>query len=296
MIDRESTFKNPDVVALLKNNFIPVAFDQWYHRQQRDEEGEFYRKIARQGPRDLNATTQGFYVADANGYLFGYNNNRSPDRILKIMKNALESFEPKASKPVSSTKRDKKFVREIPTGAVVIRVNAKVLGGYDPTDNQWQKIFQKAISRDNLWILKSELAEMAKGSIPDSLTKRIARFHLVDNTRGEPDMWSSNDIRQSKLTLKSDGSVVGSFRLKSGNGRRGFDCSIRGNIRFGKDAELTTFDLVAHGQHWGAGRYTPNAPKGKFPLAVAFRLADGSDVADQVPPQGTKGWLEGYWK
>ena len=39
---------------------------------------------------------------------------------------------------------------------------------------------------------------------------------------------------------------------------------------------------------------TRNAPKGRFPFAVAFTLADGSDVADKIPPQGSRGWLEGY--
>jgi hypothetical protein len=31
-------------------------------------------------------------------------------------------------------------------------------------------------------------------------------------------------------------------------------------------------------------------------LAIAFTLADGSDVADGVPPQGSRGWVQGYIK
>ena len=33
---------------------------------------------------------------------------------------------------------------------------------------------------------------------------------------------------------------------------------------------------------------------GRFPLAVSMTLADGRDVADQILPQGARGWLEGY--
>ena len=63
-----------------------------------------------------------------------------------------------------------------------------------------------------------------------------------------------------------------------------------------KAGKVVRFDLVAKGEFWGEGRYTLNAPKGHFPLAVAFRLADGSDIADAVPPQGSRGWVPGYMR
>ena len=61
---------------MLQEEFIPVALDQWYERRQQDAKGEFYRKIAAQGPRnDFEQTTQGHYVCDATGKLFGFNGN-----------------------------------------------------------------------------------------------------------------------------------------------------------------------------------------------------------------------------
>ena len=79
MLDRESTFADPEIVKMLKSRFIPVAIDQAYQRRQKDAEGEFYRKIAGQSPRsNFNSTTQGFYVATASGKLMLYNNNRDP--------------------------------------------------------------------------------------------------------------------------------------------------------------------------------------------------------------------------
>ena len=48
------------------------------------------------------------------------------------------------------------------------------------------------------------------------------------------------------------------------------------------------FDLVARGEFWGHGTYTPDPPKGRFPFAVALRLAAGSSAADKVPPQGSR--------
>lgn len=52
--------------------------------------------------------------------------------------------------------------------------------------------------------------------------------------------------------------------------------------------------MVASGKFRGHGRYTKNPPAGFFPLAISFTLADGSDVADAIPPQGSRGWLESY--
>ena len=61
-----------------------------------------------------------------------------------------------------------------------------------------------------------------------------------------------------------------------------------------KNDTVIRFDMVAKGDFWGEGRYTRGAPDGKFPLAISFTLADGTDIADQVPPQGARGWLRGY--
>ena len=93
MLDRESTFKDPEIVRLLKSRFIPVAIDQAYQRRQKDAEGDFYRKIAGQGPRNnFQGTTQGLYLATASGKFLGFNNNRGGDRIKRMIKKALEGF------------------------------------------------------------------------------------------------------------------------------------------------------------------------------------------------------------
>lgn len=90
MLDRESTFAQPEIVELLKTKFIPVALDQAYQRRQQDREGEFYRQIAGQGPRnDFNGTTQGFYVATPDGQLLLYNNNRDPDKLARLLAGTL---------------------------------------------------------------------------------------------------------------------------------------------------------------------------------------------------------------
>ena len=152
--------------------------------------------------------------------------------------------------------------------------------------------FQQSISRDNLWITKKEHELLVRGEFPRSLQLRMARFHLVDNTRGEPPMWRSKELREVDFKLDQD-SVSGKAKLSTESGDRTFDAQLSGTVE--TDGEkVTSFDLVAQGDFKGEGRYTRDAPKGKFLLAILFTLADGSDIADKISPQGSRGWLEGY--
>ncbi len=300
MLDRESTFADPQIVQMLRTDFVPVAIDQAYQRRQKDTEGDFYRQIAGQGPRsDFKATTQGFYIATPSGSLLLYNNNRDPEKVLRRMKERLQQFATlpqadRSSAPITAKSRDPRWDVRLPEGALTVRVRGKVLGGYEPTNNRWRKIFQEAVSRDNLWISAAEEKELTAGNWPKSLGLRLARFHLLDATRGEPLMWTKEDVRS--IEIQFDGNqlqLTGEVRLESGDGDRGYQCNIKGIVESDGD-RLTRFDVVAKGLCWGDGPYTGGGPKGKFPLALAFELADGKDPADAIPPQGCKGWPQGY--
>ena len=294
MLDRASTFAHPKIVTLLRTQFIAVAIDQAYQRRQQDAEGEFYRKIAGQGPRNnFQSTTQGFYIASADGTLLLYNNNRDPEKLNRLMQQRLQDFKaPSAATPISPGTLDARYNPSLPKGGCVVRVQARVLGGYPPTTDRWNKIFQTSLSRDNLWISAAEQQALAKGQVTQSLQHRIARFHLVDNTRGEPPMWKEKEIRQIKITL--DGTTLrGTVHLETDDGKRGYVAQLMGKIEMGS-GKVVRFDMVADGSFWGQGPYSGNAPKGRFPFAVGFRLADGTDAADQIPPQGSRGWVQGY--
>ena len=288
---------------MLNEDFVPVAIDQWYHRRQQDAEGEFYRKIAAQGPRnDFNSTTQGRYVCSPDGTLLGYNNNRGPDRLERIMKQALKTLEPNSLgsiKPIDEKTEDPKYTAKPPNNGLILRVHSKVLDGYEPTEN-WTSVFQQAIGRDNVWLTENEKSQLVKciqrgGEIPEKIANRIARFHLTDNTRGEPPKWKPSEIRSLNLRVDPDGIMRGSVHLETENGKRGYMASLFG-IAKATQNDVTQFDLVCKGEFWGAGRYTGFAPKGKFPLAIAFRIADGSDPADAIAPHGSRGWVEGYYQ
>ena len=283
---------------MLKTRFVPVAINQSLQRRQQDTEGEFYRKIAGQGPRnDFESTTQGFYIATASGDLLLYNNNRDPDKLQRLMKQKLTEFESRATSASSAAeiqteKLDPQYNVSAPEGGLVLRVRAKVLDGYEPTEDRWQRIFQTALSRDNLWVSASEHKALVRGELPVSLRERIARFHLVDNTRGEPPMWKEKEIRNLDATL-DNGQLNGTVRLETDGSDRGYEAELKGFVEVQDDA-VVRFDMVVLGEFWGDGPFTRGAPQGRFPLAISFTLADGTDVADRIPPQGSRGWLRGY--
>lgn len=278
---------------MLQTKFVPVAIDQAYQRRQQDNEGEFYRKIAKQGRwKDGRGTSQGLYIASPDGKLISFRNNRGADRIRPMMESALANYRAPKVSAIEVGKKDDRYTPAPPPGGLIVRVRAKVLGGYEETEDQWRHLFQTAVSRDNLWVSKAEHAAIIAGNVPRSLQVRIAKFHLLDNTRGEPPMWNDDEVRSLEMKIH-DGEVTGKVHLQNKSGDRGYEADIYGKIE-SKSEKIVRFDLIARGQFWGEGPYTGRAPKGKFPLAVSFTLADGSQAADLVPPQGSRGWVRGY--
>ncbi len=278
---------------MLKSRFVPVALDQAYQRRQQDAEGDFYRKIAGQGPRNnFQSTTQGLYAAGPDGHFLGYTNNRGSDRVKRMLAQALDRYQPSEVAALHRGKPDERYNPVPPEGGLVVRVQTKVIDGYEETSAKWRKIFQESISRDNLWITKAEHESLVRGEFPQSLQIRMARFHLVDNTRGEPPMWRSKEVREVAFRMKGE-NLIGRAKLATESGDRTFDVQVDGTVE-ATDGKVTRFELIAHGDFMGEGRYTRGAPKGTFPLAVFFTLADGSDIADAIPPQGSRGWVPGY--
>ena len=259
-------------------------------------EGAFWRKIAKQGPRNLegNETTQGLYIASAAGELYAYTNNRGPWQVRAHLESALKRHHPSTDiPPLENTPLEERFDVKPPHGSRIIRVHAKVLDGYEAPKDDWEKIFQESIARDNLWITEEELVALRKGTFLESLTHRLVRYHLVDNTRGEPVFWKNSEIRAANLTADADGTVRGKVQVERADASSGYEATVLGHITF-EGGKLTRFDLVALGDYWGHGPYTKHPPKGRFPLGVSFRIPAKPSAFDAIPPQGTKGWSTPY--
>lgn len=305
MADRLLVFANPEVQKLLKEKFIAVAADDWYQRRRKDETGEFFWKVASQGPRDAGGTQQGHYVFTAGGTLLGFNNNRGPERRLAMMKEALKkwdgmSIDEKTAEIPEEGESDDRYHHELPEGAQIVKVYTRCL---EERDGRLRKLAADQVGNqaavDHLWFQKSELEKLETmitsggGEIPGWLSLRIAKFHLLDNTRGEPRSWKKEEVKKWSLNVDEKGKLSGEFLINSADGELGYAGKFEGVLAITK-GQLTRFDLLVVGKHWGSGTYTRGARPGKTPIGQVFRLVDGKRESDRIPPQGMR-WAPGYW-
>lgn len=316
---------------LLRENFVVVAADDWYQRRQNDPLGKFFRSVADQGPRKGagGATRQGRYTFTASGKLLGFNNNRDPQRMTAMLQDSLRRFRslPSTERTPGAVQvsalppgaRDKRYVRALTSDIIPIKVHTRVLRknsrgeytacGEPGTNTETYRHMGFGIATDHLWLKKTELGQLASlarekpgQKLPDSVAMRIARFHLVDNTRGEPPHWRRDEIRKLEFTLSpvDDASerdsfrIVGAFHLETKDGKRGYKGEIDAYVHTQDETGNLDFHLVAIGDHWGEGPYTRGARPGRNPLAVVFTVADRSKSQNQIPPQGIR-WQEGYF-
>jgi hypothetical protein len=326
-------FSNPEVIRLATEDFIPVAADDWYQRRRQDEEGEFFDRVADQGPRkgEGGSTRQGIYCFTASGKLLAYRNHRDVAVVLSEFKKALLTFkrlpadqrEPGAVRVPNRAgeKLDRQYTRRPPKDGAIITVHARVL---ERDENGKCQACQASAgaprynlmsAQDHLWLTKDEVASLAPPEakagesypLPEPIARRMARFHLVDNTRGEPTMWTRDDIRSQKMTLtvveasrkqtklRLKGTVLLSTDADLEKAGRGYDVALLGHVELSREGDfpkLTRFDVVALGDHWGEGRFTRRARPGRQPFGVSFDLATGNSPADHVPPQAARNFNE----
>jgi hypothetical protein len=283
---RATAFNDPKVVELLKKEFVCVGIAHNGAGRRKDAEGDFARKLIGKG-----GTLQGLHVINTKGDLVGYVYDFRPQSVLTMLNKALKNFEAVEALPIDFKEKDKRFV--MPEDGLVIVTTAKVLSGHDPVkaakgtiqydmENAWKT----SMGREHLWVRQDEVKSLINGTLTDSLLQRIVRYHLVDNTRGTPTGWAASEIKKAEFTLDA-GRIKGRVHLETTDGKRGYKAELLGFVEV-KEGKVTRFDMVAHGEFWGQGTYTPGAPKGRFPLAIAFTLAEANDPLYNLVPDAVR--------
>lgn len=282
------------MVKLLSTSFIPVAVDQHVHRLLKDEEGKLFAQVLKQAGRGLNGTSQGNYLFSPGGKLLAFANTADAGHVTKLIEKALKNFDPAdtGGKPAQAKKTTLPHF-EPPESGLVLEVTCKVLGGYEK-GGKASKAAKEAIGYDHAWLRKDEAEALMRGELTESMKLRLVRYHLIDNTRGEPPIWRQDEVKKLELNLK-DGKLTGTVHLETKDGQRGYKAKLFGLVET-KNGKVVRFDLVAKGQFWGEGTFTRGAPPGEFPFAVAFTLTPGTSVADRVFPGAARSNLKGYLK
>lgn len=306
------------MIELLRERFVPVAIDCWDYRRSKGPGGDFFRSFAvpaqlnRVNP-DGNRSLQGHYVVDPGGGLLGAHNRRGATALRELAAQALEAFTPQEwTLPPPDAEG---IGRTPPPGARVLNVYTRIDGWdealqADPSPFQRAQMTynREATGFDHLWVTRAELAVLCpmapvvgkRWALPQSLAYRLARFHLVDDVRGEPPHYRPRHVKRAELLAEVlrtnpegwiDVALRGQFELDARADThypRWFTGRLEGRLRYHLlTGKLERLDLIAEGRASGEGRYTPGAPKGSYRLRVAFELPPDAFAVD-VPPQGSR--------
>jgi hypothetical protein len=247
-------------------------------------------------------TAQGFYIAAADGTFYGFNNNRSVERVSGLMDEALASFrgKPPAAVEIPPAELEAAWAAEADAKTSVVRVFSRIrpLPPGSSTSNT-------AVGRDHLRIYEDDVRAMlaaaekagnAEFPMPAALALRLVRFHLIDNVRGEPDMWTAEQVKKAEFVMRrSDGGtsrpgsdefeIHGAFAMEYADRSRGQVGALDGRVCIDRASRrVRRFRAYSEGQAWGASTYTSGAPEGRFPIVIAMIEAD-DEISRLTPPQ-----------
>jgi hypothetical protein len=335
---RALAFSDREIVRMAKEQYVAVACDDWYQRRREDAEGRFFKQVSDQSPQGGNGTgtRQGIYLLTASGKLLGYKNaGQNPGVMRDFIRSGLSKWgklaeaerTPGAVKVGEPGKLDTMYARTPPENGLIVNVHARLLehadaagtsveglpkagsllGGF--ADAQCKVGNGDEASRDHLWLTEAEWKSLIpknakvgeRSPVPPAIVSRILRFHLIDNTRGEPPMWRREDVRKgemslvvesatpAKVTLRLEGVALLATDASVDKAKRGYDARLLGYIEYDPTKpRVTRFDVVAVGDHCGEGTFTRGAREGRKPMGVAFELATGGKPGDLVPPQAAR--------
>lgn len=298
-----TVFSDPRVIRALAD-FVPVtqntAFTQWH--QEDDELSRFYKEVADQAPRinypyDAEApTTQGLYAFGADGVLYSAGNFDNPEEVLRMLRTARDRFQKNPPAHLKLPGRAVPVQPKPPAGSLVVRCYSRVL----PLPAGAHHL-NGAIGRDFLWIRPDEVKTLARSQFPPSLARRLTLYHLLDNVRGQPDLWEPKNVKQADFQAQATQAgaltavrIWGLFQIEAPAGTRGagtrtlppsgYSGRLEGLLEFDTDRRrVVSFRCIADGQAWGESTYTEHAPPGRFPLKIAFVQAE-DEIAWQIAP------------
>ncbi len=204
------------------------------------------------------------------------------------------------SKVDSTIKRDPRYNISFPKGGLILRQTVRDLPrekqpGYDT----WRHNF------DHVWLTAAEAGSFVPESptagqsfsIPNGLATRLAKFHFVDQVKGEADAWATKEVQSASLSgqvVKVHDNIVtihlsgkarcvaspnGAVNPYSGNRiskERGVALTISGRLSYDRSARtFRTFDILAHGSRWGTATYNARErDMGPAPIGFAFELIE----------------------
>jgi hypothetical protein len=317
---RALAFSDPEIIRMAREDFIPVALDDWYQRRRQDAEGTFFKKVysqdaSRAAPDRPNR--QGIYCLTASGKLLGVKNaGQLVDVTRDLMRQALSKWEalPEEERSAGAVKvppmkyPDERFVpARPPQGTLILDVFTRVFdfdAQGEPQKGRSTTAGADWAAREKLWIFEPEWkalvpADVKAGDsvpVPPSLVHRLVSYHLRDNTTGQSPGWERSQIRSREMRIAVDevGAATVKLRLQGSaamatdadltKAQRGIELELLGFLTYDLAKKtFARFDVVALGQTWGRGTDNGDERTVPRPIGFAMQLSSGSPY-DVIAP------------
>lgn len=205
-----TAFNDPEIISLLSEKTVPVATDVRDTKRQ-DADGEFFRKVT----KPISYRQSGACVFTPDGRVLGQCSATSRKEVYDLLKSALPKFQPPAEppkiEPLGKLDDKNRYVVEPPEGSLVVNTMMTHLSEHGRGTHPWfDKLLPETVAVDRLWILKEEQQALAAGTFPESLTKRLARWHFVDSITFDQNR--AGTVKSIEVEL-DNGRITGSMHL-----------------------------------------------------------------------------------
>jgi hypothetical protein len=293
-------------VIELAKRFVPAADETWRLQRGDDAECRFFQAFADGAHyRGAGGSRQGIYVVTPGGELLASGNVLDPDRVLAMMEETLAAWEalpddrrrsPREAAFTSGVRWEDSCPED---GLVLASVARDLPPDLDPATEPL-----RPSNVDHVWISGAELEAWllpdARGEVaPEGLLERLARFHFVDNVRGQGLPFAAEEVDVVLLRCERSGErffvhgvtvarAEGPWLLGDNDWRpnreypRSVETSFRGS--WTADAEgrgVSDFELVALGRRTGRAPVNGRREGEEGPIGFLLTIAA---PGDRIPP------------
>ena len=232
----------------------------------------------------------GTYATTADGTFLASWNKNDPRIVARNLREALKNWDKLKAKGRKFLGEDPLEIAQLnradrffPEGGLVLKVNTRDLPRDPPQEGSWADVW----NQDFAWFTRDEAEQflprtIAPGrtrKVPRALVERLARFHFLDNVRGQTPPFPARAIEDATLTSrvtavagdvvslrlggrtkavqKGDWPIRGFEDMNRPSGQeRGLEMKLLGRARFDrKQGRFVAFEAVAVGIRWGGTQY-----------------------------------------
>jgi len=308
-------------VQELLQQFVPATDEVGRLQRGEDEECRLFQRMAEQGHyagrTRPTATRQGIYACAPSGAFLDSVNTRSADRVIRMLKSALEAWEALPEEDRYDEDRNaleapsrERWEKLYPEDGLVLRVISRDLPRDEPVDG-WHAT---AWNLNHAWFRQDEakafvpetLEAGTTAKIPEKLARRIAAMHLIDNVRGQTLPFGFDDVERAeiraevvhatdeyvglKFTGETRAVATGTWPVRGFHDRnapseqeRGVETTILGYGTWDRESQrFISIELVALGTRWGGTQYNARG-EDLEPQPIGFLFTLG-DEDDRIPP------------